>query len=339
MSTNFLAHAAALAASIDPHVVAPNPRVGCVVVRDGEIISKGAHEHFGDGHAEALALQDITESGLDIYVTLEPCDHFTGKKTPSCTELLISKKPKKVVIGQLDPRFQGKNVEKLRAAGIEVEVRDCQQCEDLNPFFSHWLEFQKPYVTLKLAQSLDGKITSDVQHISNDTSRLKVHEMRAQYSAILMTTETIVDDDPRLNCRLSVIPAKAGIFSGDMVDEDCAISNPQLIIIGDQSRIPENSKIFSIPDREIHFFDTHNLQKVIEECGKLGIDSLLCECGATVSTALLASDLVDELQLFIAPRIFGKGLSGFREEIDLGKFELAEMQDVDGDSWVRFKRK
>ncbi len=345
MKIDFMKLAIELAEQVDPHAVSPNPRVACVIVKlrssnynlqslKKEIISEGVHRKFGGLHAEREAIEKLGEnynlSDCEVYITLEPCDVFSGKKTPSCTDLLIQKRPQKVIVGSLDPRFKGENLEKIRKAGIEVEVQSNEKCNSLNPFLEKFVTTGLPYVTLKLAQSLDGKITKQIpgsgnfepgiEYISNELSRKKVHEMRANYSAILTTTETILQDDPRLDCRLD------------------GSSNPDLIVIG-KREIPKTAKIFSIPDRKIHFFETHNLEEVLQECGKKGIDSIMTECGAEVCTELLKQDLVDEIQLFIASEIFGIGKNSFTTDLssNFKKFKLCEVENLEGDVLMRFK--
>ena len=416
MNKDFLARAAELAAQIDPHMVRPNPRVGCVVVRDGKIIAEGAHEVFGGAHAEVNAIAPLAPlckgsrspaergnegvsgklfdiSNCEVYITLEPCDHFEGKKTPSCTDLLIQKKPKKIIVGALDPKFQGKNIEKLRKAGIEVEVRNCAECQMLNPFFEKFVRTGLPYVTLKLAQSLDGKVTSphpqslshggereETRYISNELSRKKVHEMRAQYSAILTTTETVLADDPRLDCRLGEYPSPSPreIVQGTLASQEFhgvnspptgggEVSSPDVIVVG-KRKIPKTAKIFSpappslLPQgergapfpsldgrgiegeggqRKIHFFPTHDIEAVFRECGKMGIDSVMTECGAVMATELLQKNLVDEIQLFIAPEVFGTGKNAFVTAETFPRlpknFQLLDVQDLEGDIWLTLK--
>jgi diaminohydroxyphosphoribosylaminopyrimidine deaminase/5-amino-6-(5-phosphoribosylamino)uracil reductase len=329
--TNFLDVAADLAGRVDPHQVAPNPRVGCVIVQNGKVIARGVHEKFGGEHAEVNALKTLNISNFsecEWYVTLEPCDSFHGKKTPSCTELLIQKKPKKIVVGSLDPQFGGKNIKKLQNAGLEVVLEDHEKCRNLNPFFDTFVTQKRPYITLKFAQSFDGKIAKSsnsnnsefkFEYISNELSRQRVHTMRAQYSALLTTTKTILTDDPLLNCRTI---EKA--------------TNPQIIVLGKKSDIPPHARIFSIPERKIHFFDIHNLRSVLSQCAKLGIDSIITECGSTVMTALLSHHFVDEIQCFIAPQIFGSGKPTFTNHIDMSQFSLNETQCLGGDIWIRF---
>jgi len=341
---DFLKYAAEIAAKIDPHKTAPNPRVGCVVVREGEIVSEGVHEVFGGGHAEACALEPFSTpsvptsrdssplQGSTVYVTLEPCDCFAGKKTPSCTQKLINLGPEKVVIGSLDPHFGGQNIEKLKEAGIEVEVIEIPECKDLNPFFEKYITTKKPYVCVKMAQSLDGVVGMGNgewgmggKYISNEVSRKRVHEMRAAYSAILTTVKTIVADDPKLNVRMGNGEWGMG-------------SNPDIIILGRREDVPEEANIFKIPERKLHFFDTHDLDLVLEEVGKLGIDSVMTECGPTVAGALLEADLVDEVQLFIAPKIVGSGV-GWKDDLKFKNLERVEVQSLEDDIGVRFLKR
>ena len=351
-STHFLNLAAGLAAKIDPHQVTPNPRVGCVIVQNGEIIAEGVHENFGSTHAEVNAFEKIRIPNsefrnLEFFITLEPCDHFSGKKTPSCTELLIKSKPRKVIIGSLDPRFQGANIEKLKAAGIDAKYVPNEECQSLNPFLEKFVTTDTPYLTLKIAQSLDGKIKNPKgKWISNETSRKKVHEMRENYSAILTTVQTILDDDPILNCRLSSSPLIKGrhsCFIGNRGVEGLAKtnnhSNPQIIILGQKERIPNSAKIFSIPDRKIHSFEEKNLKKVLQKCHKMGIDSIMTECGQKMNTELLKQNLVDEIMIFIAPQIFGGNIkNAFYETIDLHNFELQKVEELESDIVCNYRK-
>ncbi|MCF7812003.1 bifunctional diaminohydroxyphosphoribosylaminopyrimidine deaminase/5-amino-6-(5-phosphoribosylamino)uracil reductase RibD [Candidatus Gracilibacteria bacterium] len=380
MSNNadFLDSAAELAATIDPHLTSPNPRVGCVIVRNGKIIAEGVHEKFGGAHAEANTfrmLQDSNprnlgfESNLEVYITLEPCDHFEGKKTPSCTDLLLRQKPKKIVVGALDPQFQGKNLERLQKAGINVEFQKNKKCEELNSFFEKYITQKLPYVTFKMAQSLDGKVVRDQdsypqgyesKYISNEFSRQKVHEMRAQYSAVLTTTKTILADDPLLNCRINPPSLAKRELEGDLNPPDShkresfplfpfgfaqgrqrgrKTSDPQIIVLGKKEDIPPSAKIFSIPHRKIHWFDSRDLREIFSQCAEKGIDSILTECGPTLAGELLTQQLVDQMDLFVAPEIFGRGMASFSRSIDLSDFSLNRQEHLEGDVWLRFLRK
>ncbi|MCF7846648.1 MAG: RibD family protein [Candidatus Gracilibacteria bacterium] len=215
-------------------------------------------------------------------------------------------------------------MEKLRAAGISVEVVDHAPSRALNPFFAHWITSDRPYVILKLAQSLDGKITAPGRRfISNKKSREKVHQLRAQVSAVLTTTETVFADSPKLTAR--------------PVNISRAFSDPDVVMVGERT-VPPNFELFKNKDRNYHQFRREDLQAILEKCTQRGIDSLLTEAGAQVCTELLRRDLADEVQLFVAPQIFGKGKNAFNGSFDLKNFHLAEWENLDGDVWMRFIR-
>jgi len=332
MNKDFLYEAADLAMQTDPHCVAPNPRVACLVVKDNKIIGQGIYEKFGQNHAEIKALENLREdlTNAKIFITLEPCDHFVGKKTKSCTDFLIEKLRNvagvEVCIGALDPKFNGKNIEKIKAAGIDCQYARNEKCEKLNPFLKNWVEKKTPFLRLKIAMSLDGKITSQKKGwISNEFSRQNVHQSRANFSAILTTTETILQDDPRLDARIKGFAR--------------AFSNPPLLIFGKQE-IPKTAQIFQIKNREIHFLAGDDLAKDFAEIKKLNIDSILTECGSRMATALLQANLVNEIELFIAPQIFGKGINVFENEFDIAKkFSLESWESLADDLRLKFVKK
>ncbi len=328
--TNFLDQTADFANQVNPHLTAPNPRVGCLIVKQGKVIAQGVHEKFGGNHAEINTLKDFDKdlTGCEIYITLEPCDSFQGKKTQSCTDFLIKKLSKfqdvKIFIGALDPKFNGKNIEKINRAGIFCEYEKNKKCDALNPFLENWNKQATPFLKLKMACSLDGKITGK-KWISNKSSRKLVHQSRAKFFAILTTTETISQDDPRLNVRLKKTSEK--------------ISNPQLLVFG-KREISSTAQIFQIKNRQIHFFTGENLQEDFLKIKKLNIDSILTECGARMTTALLQAKLVNELEIFITPQIFGVGKNIFRAEFNLSEnFDLKNSENLDGDLCLRFVRK
>ena len=212
--------------------VHPNPLVGCVVVKDGEIISEGYHEKYGEFHAERNALlhcQSETK-GASLYVTLEPCCHYG--KTPPCTEIIIEKGIKKVFVGILDPNplVAGKGVKIFQDAGIEVEVGLCEnEIRELNKVFLKYITTKRPYVIMKTAMTLDGKIaafTGDSRWVTNEESRKLVHQLRSEMAAVIVGIGTVLADDPMLNVRLGGNPHQ-----------------PIRIVVDSNLRIPRNSKL------------------------------------------------------------------------------------------------
>ena len=308
-----------------------------MAVSDGKMVASGVHQQFGGAHAEQNLLKHLSTSrkggnkedtkgllkNLELALTLEPCSHYPGKKTPSCTELLIQAAPKKIVIGSLDPQFKGKNVKKLRAAGIEVVVEASEICRTLNPFFEKYITTPFPYLTLKIAQSLDGKITHPrLQWITHTPSRQKVQAMRSQYAALLTTTKTILADNPFLNYRLGT--------KG---------SSPNLVVLGKKSDIPAEANIYKSMSRRIYFFEGRDLEEVLKNCHAQGIDSIMTECGGTMNAALLRSGCVDEINLFIAPQIIGnQALSSFAQPGTMKALMLKKVEKYGEDLLCVYKK-
>jgi diaminohydroxyphosphoribosylaminopyrimidine deaminase/5-amino-6-(5-phosphoribosylamino)uracil reductase len=329
MNKDFLNKAADLAIKTDPHFVAPNPRVACVVVKNGQVITQAVHQEFGQNHAEINALKDLKTdlTNAKIFITLEPCDYFLGKKTPSCTDFLIKKFRNiagvKIFVGALDPQFNGKNLKKINKAGIFCEYLKNKKCEEVNPFLSNWVKKKTPFLRLKMAMSLDGKITNSEKWISNKISRQLVHQARANFSAILTTTETILKDNPSLDVRLS--------------ENKKSFSNPPILIFG-KRKIPQTAKIFQIKNRKIHFFTGDNLLEDFIKIKKLNIDSIFTECGAKMATSLLKANLVNVIECFVAPQVFGKGQNVFTDEFNISKdFNLQTMENLEQDLHLVFR--
>lgn len=191
--------------------VNPNPMVGALIVKKGTIIEEGYHEKYGEGHAEVNAFKSLKEdpSGATMYVTLEPCSHYG--KTPPCVDKIIQSKIKRVLIGMIDPNplVAGNRVDKLKRAGIEVKVSVLEdKCKKLNEIFIKYILTKKPYVVLKTAMSLDGKIATrngESKWISSEKSRLKVHNLRNKFSAIMVGVNTVIKDNSELKKNIKVL--------------------------------------------------------------------------------------------------------------------------------------
>ena len=256
--------------------VAPNPLVGCVIVKGDRIIGEGYHQQFGGPHAEVNAIHSSTESveGATAYVTLEPCSHFG--KTPPCADLLIQSGISTVYIANLDPNplVAGKGVEKLEAAGITCHIGLLAETgEWINRHFFTFHRLKRPYITFKYAVSADGFIAglkgAPVQ-LSNELSALRVHQMRAEHQGILVGVQTIINDDPSLTTRLVVG------------------SNPIRIVLDPSGRIPSTAKILQDGGETI-------VLRSSAEIASLSIQSILVEGGAKTMEMLFADGLVDEL--------------------------------------------
>ncbi len=321
--------------------VSPNPMVGCVVVKNNTIIGEGYHAKFGEAHAEVNAIRSASEdvAGADLYVNLEPCS-FYGK-TPPCTDLLIEKRIRKVYVAMLDPnqRVNGTGIKKLRDAGIEVEVGlAADQALKLNEAFVKFITKKLPFVTLKIAQSLDGRIAlknGKSKYITSKESLRKVHELRAEYDAVFVGAGTIKNDDPELTVRFlnGRSPIKI-VLDGNLSSpvDSKAFAAGRTILFHSQ-RIEKNSKrkskMKTLRGRGVELFPMKGnakgmieLKDVLKKIASLNIASVLVEGGGSVFSQLIESKLADKMHLFVAPKILGDGLS-FADGIELKELSKA----------------
>lgn len=304
----------------------PNPLVGAVVVKNGRVIGEGYHRKYGELHAERNALAACTEdpAGATLYVTLEPCCHYG--KTPPCTEIIIEKKIAKVVIGSRDPnpKVAGKGARILREHGIEV-VEDYMReaCDALNPVFFHYITTKTPYVVLKFAMTLDGKIatrTGASKWITGEAARNHVHQLRGRYAGILAGIGTVLADDPMLNCRIDgahqplriILDSHLRIPMGSRLVRS-AKEYPLLVVCNESIRDREEganriqkleeagAKVWTLPEKNGH----PDLNVLMQRLGEEKIDSVLIEGGGTVNEAALKAHIVHHVYAYIAPKIFG----------------------------------
>lgn len=305
---------------------APNPLVGAVVVKNGRVIGEGYHRKYGELHAERNALAACIEdpAGATLYVTLEPCCHYG--KTPPCTEIIIEKKIAKVVIGSRDPnpKVAGKGARILWEHGIEV-VEDYMReaCDALNPVFFHYITTKTPYVVLKFAMTLDGKIatrTGASKWITGEAARNHVHQLRSRYAGILAGIGTVLADDPMLNCRIDgahqplriILDSHLRIPMGSRLVRS-AKEYPLLIVCNESTRDREEgtnriqkleeagAKVWTLPEKNGH----PDLNVLMQRLGEEKIDSVLIEGGGTVNEAALKAHIVHHVYAYIAPKIFG----------------------------------
>lgn len=299
---------------------APNPVVGAVIVKDGCMIGQGYHEKYGEPHAERNALASCTQSpkGATIYVTLEPCCHH-GKQPP-CTEAILQAGISRVVTGSGDPNplVGGKGIQILKDHGIQVREHVMKEkCDALNQAFFHYIQTGRPYVTMKYAMTIDGKIaayTGASKWVTGEEARHHVHEQRKKNTAIMVGIGTVLADDPMLNCRI-----EGG-------------RDPVRIICDTHLKMPVTSKIVKtakdiptiiacctadeelqrpyreagckilLTEKKMNHID---LEQLMEQLGKEKIDSILLEGGGTLNWAALNAGIVQKIQAYIAPKIFG----------------------------------
>lgn len=297
-----------------------NPVVGCVVVKDGRIVGVGTHLKRGTGHAEVHALQMAGEEaeGATVYVTLEPCSHFG--KTPPCCERVIAAKAARVVVasGDPNPEVSGKGISRLREEGIEVTVGVLeQQSRQLNEKFNKYITSKMPFVTLKTASTLDGKIasrTGDSRWVTGSTAREQVHTLRHQHDAIMVGIGTVLADDPLLNTRASVPaidPIRIIVDSELRLPPDARVvtdrSSRTIVLTTDQA---DAAKLEALQNAGIEVVTCGptvqvNLINAMKKLGELEIGSILLEGGGQLNGAMLEAGLIDKIILYYAAKIIG----------------------------------
>jgi diaminohydroxyphosphoribosylaminopyrimidine deaminase/5-amino-6-(5-phosphoribosylamino)uracil reductase len=299
----------------------PNPIVGAVIVKDGKVIGEGYHHHAGGAHAEVYALKEAGNEarGATVYVTLEPCSHYG--KTPPCANTLIKAGIKRVVIAMEDPNPQvaGSGIRLLNQAGIETEVGILEdEARRANEIFIKYITTNKPFVILKNAMTLDGKVatkTGDSKWISGTESRQLVHQLRDKVDGILVGIGTVLADNPRLTTRLPqggqdptriVLDSRLRIsLNADIINQE---SDAKTIIATLKSSSQEKKKMLIEKGVEIIEAGAGNnidLNLLLDSLAEREITSLLVEGGSQVSSSFLEEGLVDKLYYFIAPKIIG----------------------------------
>lgn len=300
--------------------VNPNPMVGAVIVKDGKVIGQGYHQCYGELHAERNAIKNLTDSaeGATIYVTLEPCCHYG--KTPPCTEAIIENKISRVVIGSRDPNplVSGKGARILREHGIEVKADVLrEECDAINPVFFHYIQNKMPYVVMKYAMTLDGKIachTGKSQWVTGESARAYVHELRHQYMGIMVGVQTVIEDDPMLNCRMEggKNPVRIVCDSWLRTPLDSKIvktAGEIRTIIATISQ--DNDKCRKYREAGCEILLTKEKEKRIDlndlmaKLGEMKLDSILLEGGGTLNWSALKAGIVNKIMAFQAPKIFG----------------------------------
>lgn len=341
----------------------PNPLVGAVIVKNNRILSKGFHKVFRGKHAEQDAIDKARESikGSTLYVTLEPCHHHGN--TPPCVDAIINKKIKRVVISCEDPNplINGKSIMKLRENGIEVKLGVCQsESYELNKAFFHKYKKNKPYVRVKFGTSLDGKIANskyESKWITSNKSRDQVQHIRASVNAILTTSQTVISDNPYMNIRKKDLLKKIS-------------TQPVLIVLDTQLRIPKNANIFKTKrlviiltsldmskTNDVSIYNSNVVVKYLNTIeGKIALgdiyriareynlDDILVESGMTFASTLIDEDAIDELMLFVAPKLLGhnsirfSGITPIKKLSQKKKYLIDHIKEYNSDVYINMRR-
>jgi len=305
--------------------VGANPMVGCVITRDGKIIAQDYHREYGKAHAEVNALDQIKHQAKDaiMYVTLEPCSHHG--KTPPCTKSIIKSGVKKVIVAMLDPNplSCGKGADLLKNAGIEVDVGLLEnEVRDLNRGFVKRMLTGLPFVTSKIAMSLDGKTamsSGESKWITSEQSRNDVQKLRHNNQAIMTGSGTVIKDNPNLTVRLNdseISPLRVVIDSGDKItNQKLNIFSSEastLVLNSNNSSVLSNGKI--------------DLKATLIKLGEMGINNLLVEAGSGLNGAMIEMGLIDEYIIYTAPIILG---SDAQSMVQIPLTKMAEKINLD----------
>ena len=351
----------------------PNPLVGAVIVKEGAVIGEGYHHVYGDLHAERDAIKNCKEkrndpAGATIYVTLEPCSHF-GKQPP-CIHAVKEAGISKVVIGSRDPNplVNGKGTRWLRENGIEV-IEDFlrEECDSLNEIFFHYINTKTPFVALKYAMTMDGKIatkTGESKWISGEKSREHAHSLRNKYTCIMAGIGTVLADDPMLNCRIAggrnpvrvicdsslKIPLESNIVK-TAKDIPTIVACTRIATVDSKENADINTstradKIAALQKAGIEVFTTDgdkvDLKALMAHLAEKKLDSVLIEGGGEINFSALNAGIVNKVYAYIAPQCFGGsakspvGGTGIEKICDSFKFKVTDTKMIDGDVLVEF---
>lgn len=331
----------------------PNPLVGAVIVKDNRVVGCGWHRKAGTPHAEVHALNQAGElaQGADVYVTLEPCAHYG--KTPPCAKALVEAKVKNVYGGLLDvnPKVAGKGFKILEDAGIHVEYGFLQdELRKQNEVFFKWIEHKKPFVVLKAAMTLDGKIataTGQSKWITNETSRAYGYKLRDIYDGIMVGINTVIEDNPMLTARVDSgkNPIRIVVDSSLRIDINANVvqdkSAKTIIATTDKA---DKNKILKLQAQDVDVIvvdkdknDKVDIEKLLDILGQQNICSILVEGGATLSGSFVAKKLVDKVYFFIAPKIVGgkeaktsvagTGILNLQEALALKDIQIEKLEE------------
>lgn len=353
--------------------VNPNPLVGAVIVRDGEVIGEGYHECYGQLHAERNAIANAKKrgnslEGSTIYVTLEPCCHYG--KTPPCTEAIIEEKIARVVVGSEDPNplVSGKGFQMLREKGIEVIPHFLkEECDAMNHVFFHYIRTGTPYVAMKYAMTMDGKIacyTGDSKWVTGEESRAHVQTLRNHYKGIMAGIGTVLADDPMLNCRIEGGRDPIRIIADSHlripIDSQLVRTAGQQPLIVACLPDADEEKAAQLQEKGVEVLripgvttaditeeqkEVISLPVLMKELGARKIDGILLEGGGQLNESALQAGIVDRIYCYIAPKIFGGAQAktpvegqGLTRAADAWQFNRIGMQEFGQDILLEYEK-
>jgi diaminohydroxyphosphoribosylaminopyrimidine deaminase/5-amino-6-(5-phosphoribosylamino)uracil reductase len=300
--------------------VSPNPLVGCIVVKRGKIVGRGYHKKFGEAHAEINALKAAGKKAKNatMYVNIEPCSHW-GKTSP-CTEKIVEAGVREVVVGMEDPNSLVDGYKELKFRGLKTRIGILREkAKELNEVYIKYIKTKRPFVILKLAMSLDGKIatsTGDSKYITSKAAREYVHQLRNDVDAVMVGINTIVRDNPLLDSRLvkGKNPTKIIVDSGLKISERAKVlKDPSKVIIATTKKASKK-KIDKLHQKGVQILVLKpkaglvDLNELMKELGKSGITPVMIEGGAELSGNAIKERIVDKILMFTAPKIIGNGL-------------------------------
>ncbi len=307
--------------------VTPNPMVGCVIVRKGRVVGEGYHQRFGAPHAEVNALQDAGRAadGATLYVNLEPCAHYG--KTPPCVDSILEAGVREVVIASRDPNplVRGRGIRRLTEAGVHVRVGVLRrEAEAANERFFHFMRTGRPFVGIKLAQTLDGRIADtkgESRWITGEAARAEAHRLRAAYDAVLVGARTALRDDPQLTVRhvRGRNPIRVVLDGRLRIHERlrlCDTSEAETIVLTSERAVRANpARVKRLRDRGVRVSTVGRApllraSDLLEELASYEISSILVEGGAATASLFVRANAANRIHLFLAPALLGSGLSG-----------------------------
>ena len=301
-------------------MTSPNPMVGCIIVKRGRIVGKGFHRKAGTEHAEVLAINDAGKKAMNstMYVNLEPCSHWG--KTPPCTEKIVEAGVREVIIGVKDPNPLVDGFRELKFRGLKTKIGILEhEAKKLNESYIKYIKTKRPFVIIKVAMSLDGKIatkTGDSRYITSKEARTYVHHLRTEVDAVMVGLNTVIRDDPELTPRLykGKDPMKIVVDSRLKIPKNCKLmKNPTKLIVATTNKAAK-SYITRLQQKGVNVLITRtkqgmvDLQDLMKQLGKHEIMGIMIEGGSELNSTAIKDGIVDKLLVFTAPKIIGNGL-------------------------------